>query len=222
MSTGGSSRERVHALAAFVPLALASVVHLVEHVQVFRGRAAWMASYHALSLAPWSRAYQLAVVAGIALWAVFTTTTLLRRGPLPGAARDDDGPLVRGLGALVPWVSPLAVTFVLGHAAWLLSISLGGREPGEMHALLLASFGLPWVLAVQAVGLAAVSLHLAATLPALTTAFDVTPSASGRTSAAIVGAAFALVVFIAFGQLIGYLGTGTGTFWPVAVPSLAG
>jgi hypothetical protein len=70
---------------------------------------------------------------------------------------------------------------------------------------------------VHAVGLVAVAWHLAAALPDGLEAAGVIATHEGRRSTRMLAVVIGLCLLALTAQLTGWLGTGAGTFWPIAV-----
>lgn len=208
---------RAHALVATVPLLAWSAFHVWEQWAAFRGRLAWMSRMRATSTGAMLAVELLLGVLPLVVWAALHVRALVRRQRLPGTGRDDDGPLAQGLGLVAPWASSIALAFLLWHVGWLWGAKVMGSAPVEIYDAMQRTLGLPWALVVHAVGIGAVAWHLAAALPDGLEAAGVFSSAEGRKSARIVTAVAGVCLFVLFAQLAGWLGTGTGTFWPIAV-----
>jgi len=210
---------RLRTALAALPLALYTVLHLAEQWAVFDGRSAWVARMHRTSRGPVALAVELVVIlAPLALTAVWTVRDLLARRPLPGAARPDDTGVVRVLGRLAPFGTVLALVFLAVHVGTLWGPKVFASAT-ELQTWRTLQVGLasPAMLVFHAVGLTAVAVHLAASLPAAFVALGWVRSDEGRRSAWLVASVFALCVWVLAAQLVGWIGTGTGTFWPITV-----
>lgn len=210
---------RVHAAAATLPLLVWGAFHVWEQWAVFRGRLAWLARMRATSSG-------LAVVAEIAfgvvpllVWVMLHVRARLRGERVPGALRDDErgDPLAVGLGTLAPLASVVAMAFVFWHVAWLWGSKLAGAASAETYDAMQRTLGLPWALVVHAIGLFAVAWHLAAALPDGLEAIGLLDTVEGRRAARALSVVIGLCLYALTAQLVGWLGTGLGTFWPIAV-----
>lgn len=216
-----ASREerlaRAHALVATVPLLAWSAFHLWEQWAAFRGRLAWMVRMRMTSPGIGTAAELVLGVLPIVVWAALHVRARVRGDRLPGASREGDEPLGRGLGAVGPTASTVAILFLLWHLGWLWGQRMLGASLVEVYDSMQRTLGLPWALVLHAFGLAAVAWHLAAALPDGLEAAGVVSSAEGRRSTRLVTLVVGLCLFVLTAQLVGWLGTGTGTFWPISV-----
>ncbi len=208
---------RLHALVATVPLFVWGVFHVWEQWAAFRGRLAWLARMRTTSSGVGLAAEIVVGVLPLVVWAVLHVRARVKGERLPGAARDGDEPLGRGLGLVAPWASTVAILFLLFHVAWLWAAKMSGASSVELYDAMQRTLGLPWALVLHAIGLAAVAWHLAAALPDGLEAAGVVSTPEGRGSARIVTVVIGLCLFVLTAQLTGWLGTGTGTFWPIDV-----
>lgn len=208
---------RVHALVATVPLLFWAAFHVWEQWAAFRGRLAWLVRMRATSSGLWVAAEIVVGVLPLVVWAVLHVRARVRGERLPGASREGDEPLGRGLGLVAPWASTVAILYLLAHVAWLWAAKMTGASPVELYDSMQRTLGLPWVLVASAFGLAAVAWHLAAALPDGLEAAGVVSTPEGRRSTRIVTVVIGLCLFVLTAQLTGWLGTGTGTFWPIDV-----
>lgn len=208
---------RLHAIVATVPLLAWSVFHVWEQWAVFRGRLSWLVRMRSTSAGPALAFEVLLGVLPLVLWAVLHVRARVRGERLPGAARPEDEPLGQGLGLVGPWASSVALVFLGWHVGWLWGAKVMGAAPVEVYDAMQRTLGLPWALVVNAVGLAAVAWHLAAALPDGLEAGGIVTTPDGRRSARIVTLVVGLCLFVLTAQLTGWLGTGTGTFWPISV-----
>lgn len=208
--------ERTHALLAIAPLAWA-LFHLIEQWSVFRGRLAWLAQMRATS-SNFATALEVALaVLPILAWAGLHVHALVSRRSIPGRVTHDEGALALGLSALQPVASSAALLFLGWHVVWLWVPKVLGAAPIETYDAMQRTMGLPWALALHAFGLAAVLWHLAAALPDGLTAMGMLRTDEGRRGARTVAVVLALALFVLFAQMVGWVGTGTGTFWPIQV-----
>jgi len=208
---------RVHALVATVPLLAWSAFHVWEQWAAFRGRLAWMVRMRATST---GMAIAVEVALGVlplVIWAVLHLRARLRGDRLPGASREGDDALGLGLGAVAPFASTVALAFLLWHVGWLWAQKLLGASTVEVYDAMQRTLGLPWALVLHAFGLGAVAWHLAAALPDGLEAAGLTSSTEARRSTRIATIVVGLCLFVLTAQLVGWLGTGTGSFWPIAV-----
>lgn len=208
---------RVHALVATVPLLVWSVFHVWEQWAAFRGRLAWLVRMRSTSAGAMIALEVLLGVLPLVVWAVLHVRARVVGERLPGAARGGEGPLADGLGLVGPLASSVAIVFLLWHVGWLWAAKLGGAAPVELYDALQRTLGLPWALVLHAVGLAAVAWHLAAALPDGLEAAGVVSTPEGRRSTRIVTVVIGVCLFVLAAQLVGWLGTGAGTFWPIQV-----
>lgn len=208
--------ERTHAILAIAPLGWA-LFHLVEQWSLFRGRLAWLAQMRATS-GNFATSLEIALaVLPILAWAGLHARALVLRRPIPGSVTRDEGGLALGLSALQPVASSLALLFLGWHVVWLWVPKLLGAAPVETYDAMQRTLGLPWALGLHAFGLAAVLWHLAAALPDGLTAMGLLRTDEGRRGARTVAVVLALALFVLFAQMVGWVGTGTGTFWPIEV-----
>lgn len=211
-----SGLERAHAVLAIAPLGWA-LFHLVEQWSLFRGRLAWLAQMRATS-GTFATSLEVALaVLPIVAWAGLHLRALVLRKALPGQTVKDEGALARGLGAVQPLASSLALLFLGWHVIWLWVPKLLGAAPIEAYDAMQRTLGLPWALGLHAFGLAAVLWHLATALPDGLTAMGLVRTDEGRRGARTVGVAIGLALFVLFAQMVGWIGTGVGTFWPIQV-----
>ncbi|MBX7190780.1 MAG: hypothetical protein K1X94_01905 [Sandaracinaceae bacterium] len=208
---------RLHAIVATVPLAAWAVFHVWEQWAAFRGRLAWLVRMHSTSSGPAVAAELLVGVAPLLARAALHVGALVRRERLPGMAREGDTALGVGLGFLAPWASSVAILFLLWHVAWLWGAKVMGADSVELYDAMQRTLGLPWALVLHAVGLGAIAWHLAAALPDGLEAVGLVTGPESRSSARTVTLAIGLCLFVLTAQLVGWLGTGTGTFWPIQV-----
>lgn len=208
---------RVHAIVATVPLLFWGAFHVWEQWAAFRGRLAWLVRMRATSNGVGLAAEILLGVLPLVLWSALHVRARLRGERLPGAARESDEPLGKGLGLVGPWASSVALAFLAFHVVWLWGAKMMGAAPVELYDMMQRTLGLPWALVLHAVGLAAVAWHLAAALPDGLEAAGVVSTPEGRRSTRIVTLVIGLCLFVLTAQLTGWLGTGTGTFWPIDV-----
>jgi hypothetical protein len=210
---------RLHAAVAALPLTVWACFHLWEQWAVFAGRDPWIERMRATSRGPIAIAIELLViVAPLAVWAALTIRAALRRERSLLAARDDDAGLVRAIGLLAPIGSVLAIAFLSIHVAHLWGAKVfGGASELELWAMLTHELGRPWMLVLYAIGLTGVALHLVGAIPAALEGLGWISTPAARRSAMLVSAALALAIWILSVQLTGWLGTATGTFWPIEV-----
>ncbi len=209
--------RRLHAIVATLPLLAWGAFHVVEQWALFGGRLAWLVRMRTTSSGAAIALEVLIGVLPIVLWALLHARARLVGERLPGASRDGDGALARGLGAIEPWASPVAIGFLLWHVGWLWGAKLLGAQPVELYDTLQRTLGLPWALVVHAIGLTAIAWHLAAALPDGLEAARLVRTAPGRRSAYVVSVAFGACLLVLYAQLVGWIGTGAGTFWPITV-----
>lgn len=208
--------ERTHAILAIAPLGWA-LFHLVEQWSLFRGRLAWLAQMRATS-GTFATSLEIALaVLPILAWAGLHVHALVLRKPIPGRVTHEEGALASGLSALQPLASSLALIFLGWHVLWLWVPKLLGAAPIETYDAMQRTMGLPWALGLHAFGLVAVLWHLAAALPDGLTAMRLLRTDEGRRGARTVAVVLALALFVLFAQMVGWVGTGTGTFWPIQV-----
>lgn len=208
---------RLHAVIATVPLLVWGAFHLWEQWAVFRGRLAWLARMRTTSTGA-AVALEIALaVLPLVVWAVLHVRARVLGHRVPGDARERDDALGRGLGTVATVASPVALLFLLWHVGWLWGAKMLGAAPVELYDAMQRTLGLPWALVLHAFGLGAVGWHLAAALPDGLEAAGVISSPEGLRSARIVTVTMGLALFVLFAQLVGWLGTGAGTFWPIAV-----
>lgn len=206
---------RLHAIVATVPLLAWGTWHVWEQWAAFRGRLAWLVRMRSNGAA-----LPIEVLFGVLpvlVWAVLHVRARVRGERLPGATHERDGPLGRGLGTIAPWASSVAIVFLLWHIAWLWGAKVMGAAPVELYDAMQRTLGLPWALVWNAVGLAAIAWHLAAALPDGLAAAGVLSRPDARRSAQLVTVVIGVCLFVLTAQLTGWLGTGTGTFWPISV-----
>lgn len=213
------SSPRFHAAIAALPLAVWTVFHLWEQWAVFAGRDAWTARMSATSRGPLAIATELAlIVVPLVVWGGLTVRALVARESLPGAARPDDHGAVRVVGRLAPLAAVGSIAFLAVHLAQVWAPKLiASATTTEQWVVLTHALGRPELLAIYAVGLSAVALHLAASLPAALEALGVVTTAGARRSAMLVSVTFGLCAWILAAQLTGWLATGAGTFWAIDV-----
>jgi hypothetical protein len=191
--------------------------HVWEQWAAFRGRLAWLVRMRATSAGPMIALEVLLGVLPLLVWAVLHVRARVVGERLPGAAREGEGPLAEGLGLVGPVASSVALVFLLWHVGWLWIAKVRGAAPVELYDMLQRTLGLPWALVLHAIGLAAVAWHLAAALPDGLEAAGVVSTPEGRRSTRIVTLVVGLCLFVLCAQLVGWLGTGAGTFWPIQV-----
>ena len=208
---------RLHAAIATWPLLVWGAFHVWEQSALFRGRLAWLVRMRATSSGLAVGAELVLGVLPLVLWALLYLRAVVLRHAQPGATRDGDDALGRGLGAIAPVATPVAIAFLLWHVGWLWGEKVLGAASVEVYDTMQRSFGLPWALVVHAFGIAAVAWHLAAALPDGLEAAGVITTPEGRRSARTVGVTIGVCGFVVLAQLVGWLGTGTGTFWPITV-----
>jgi hypothetical protein len=208
---------RAHAILATVPLLFWGAFHVWEQWALFRGRLAWLVRMRSTSTGFGLTAEIVLGVLPLVAWAVLHVRARVIGQRLPGAARENDEPLGKGLGFLGPWASSVAIVFLLWHLGWLWGAKVMGASFVELYDAMQRTLGLPWALVIHAIGLAAVGWHLAAALPDGLEAAGIVSSPEGRRSTRIVTLVIGLCLFVLTAQLTGWLGTGTGTFWPIDV-----
>lgn len=203
-------------MLAIAPLGWA-LFHLVEQWSLFRGRLAWLAQMRATS-GNFATSLEVALaVTPILAWAGLHVRALVLKSPLPGRVTRDEGALAGGLSALQPLASSLALLFLGWHVIWLWVPKLLGAAPIETYDTLQRTMGLPWALGIHAFGLAAVLWHLATALPDGLSAMGLVRTDEGRKGARTIGVVLGLALFVLFAQMVGWIGTGVGTFWPIHV-----
>ncbi len=208
---------RLHAIVATVPLSAWAVFHVWEQWSAFRGRLSWLVRMHGTSTGIAIGAELVVGVLPLVLWAVLHVRALVLRQRLPGMARENDTPLGQGLGIVAPYASSVALLFLLWHVGWLWGAKVMGAAPVELYDAMQRTLGLPWALVLNAVGLGAIAWHLAAALPDGLEAAGVVSSPEARASTRTVTLVIGVCLFVLTAQLTGWLGTGTGTFWPIDV-----
>lgn len=210
---------RLHAAIAAMPLAVWTAFHLWEQWAAFAGRDAWVARMGETSRGPGAITAELAlVVAPILVWAALTLRSLIARQALPGAAREEDRGAVRVVGRLAPLAAVAAIAFLVIHLAQLWAPKLiSGASTTEQWVVLTHALGRPEMLVIYAAGLSAISLHLAAAIPAALEALGLVTTPEGRRSTMLVSVTFGVCAWILAAQLVGWLGTGAGTFWAIDV-----
>ncbi|WP_157068990.1 hypothetical protein [Sandaracinus amylolyticus] len=208
---------RAHALVAALPLALWLVFHLWEQWSVFGGRDAWIARMASTSRGPLAIAIELVVIAALVAWAALTVRALVRREPLPGAAREDDAGIVRAIGRLAPFASLASIVFLVIHVATMWAPKLAGADLVAQWVTLTHALGRPEVLVLHALGLTVIALQLVTSIPAALEALGLVRTERARRSSMLVAATLALCVWLLAAQLVGWLGTGVGTFWAISV-----
>ncbi len=194
--------------------------HLWEQWAAFAGRAAWLERMHGTSGSVGMRVAEvLGGVLPVLALAVLGGRAIAAGGPLPGhAEHDDDGALVRFLGRASKPALALTAAFLLVHVGWLWAPrALGTTSLAEGYEALRVAAGTPFLLVVHAVGLCAVAVHVAASLPAWLVVSGIVESREGRRSAALLGAGLSACLLVLLVQLYGWHATGTGTVWPVRV-----
>jgi hypothetical protein len=208
---------RLHAVIATVPLLVWGAFHVWEQWAAFRGRLAWLARMRTTSTGAAIAVEIVVAVLPLVVWAVLHVRARVLGYRVPGDAREGDDGLGRGLGTVSTLASPVAIVFLLWHVGWLWGAKVLGAAPVELYDAMQRTLGLPWALIVHAFGIGAVAWHLAAALPDGLEAAGVISTPEGLRSARIVTITVGLALFILFVQLVGWLGTGAGTFWPITV-----
>lgn len=214
-----TSLSRFHAVIASLPLALWTVFHLGEQWAAFGGSEAWAERMHATSRGPLAIALEVVVIVlPVLAWGTLTLRAAVLRQPIPGAAREGDRGAVRVVGRLAPIAAVVALFFLSVHVGhlWLPKLLRGASE-SEQWLALTHELGRPALLVLYGIGLTAVALHLAASIPAGLEALGWIPTPDARRAAMLVSSVLALSVWILGVQLVGWLGTGTGTFWAIDV-----
>jgi hypothetical protein len=209
--------KKVLAIASSIPLGTQLLFHLWEEWSVFDGRWAFIARHGATSSVVATLAELVLFIVPLVVWAGLLARALVRRASIPGEARPGDGAVARALGSVIRVVSPVAAAFVLFHAGmfWGGRV-LFGETPLRSYDLLQVTMGRPFHLVVWGIGIPAVLWHVAATLPDGLEAAGIVGE-SGRRQAHVVTAVLGACLFVLYAQLAGWLATGTGTFWPIAI-----
>lgn len=212
-------RARLHPLLAALPLGLWTVFHLWEQWSAFGGREAWLARMRQTSGGTLATLIELVlVVVPLAVWAGLAIADLVRRRPLPGAAREGDPLLAAALGRAAPFATIAAIAFVAIHVAHLWGPKLvRGASELETWSALTHDLGTAPMLAIYAIGLTAVAIHLAVAIPAALESLGWIARPPARTQALLVSTVFALCAWVLAAQLFGWLATGHGTFWSIEV-----
>jgi hypothetical protein len=211
---------RLHALVGSVPLLAWGLFHVWEQWAAFDGRLAWLARMRATSSGLGAVAEVAVGVLPLALWAGLHVRARVLGERIPGAAREGDDALGLALGTVATVATPAALLFLGWHVGWLWGARMLGAAPVELFDAMQRTLGLPWALVLHAFGLAAVAWHLAAALPDALEAGGVISSPEALRSARIVTLTVGLALFVLTVQLVGWLGTGAGTFWPITVTPL--
>lgn len=196
------------------------VLHLWEQWAAFAGRAAWLERMHGTSGSVGMRIAELVGgVLPIVALAVLGGRALAAGGPLPGHQVDaDDGALVRFLSRAAKPALVTTVAFLVVHVGWLwLPRALGQASLGEGYEALRVAAGTPALLVVHAIGLSAVAVHVAASVPAWLVSSELVTTRGARRSAALAAAGLGTCLLILLVQLYGWHATGAGTVWPVRV-----
>ncbi|MFN7698619.1 MAG: hypothetical protein ACK6CU_00140 [Deltaproteobacteria bacterium] len=207
---------RLHAIVATAPLLVWGAFHVWEQWAAFRGLRMWLVRMRSTSSGAMVGIELVLGVLPLVLWALLHVRARVLRERLPGAARGE-GALDAGLGLVAPFASSVAIVFLLWHVGWLWGAKMRGAAPVELYDALQRTLGLPWALVVHAVGLVAVAWHLAAALPDGLEAAGVIATLEGRRSTRMLAVVIGLCLLALTAQLTGWLGTGAGTFWPIAV-----
>ncbi|MDW8246730.1 MAG: hypothetical protein RMJ84_09130 [Sandaracinaceae bacterium] len=210
------NRYRLHAATSTVFPGVWACFHLWEQWALFDGKEAWLARMHRTSTGWLVPVEVIFGLIPLGLWTLLHCIAIWRRESIPGQASWEEGKLAFGLGWLVPLVSPLAIAFVLWHALWLWGMKAQGAALLELSDAMERTVGLPWALVIHAFGLFAFSWHLAAALPDGLEAMGLVKRES-KPFVRPFGVALALALFVSSAQLIGWIGTGSGTFWPLPV-----
>lgn len=186
---------------------------------MFAGREAWTARMSGTSRGAVAIATELAiVVVPLVVWATLTLRALVAREALPGAARDEDQGAVRVVGRLAPYAAIASLVFLAVHVGHLWAPKLfAGASVTEQWIALTHEIGRPEMLVAYAIGLSALALHLGAALPAALQALGLIATPEARRSAMLVSVVFGLCAWLLAAQLVGWLGTGAGTFWAIDV-----
>ena len=194
--------------------------HLWEQWAALAGRAAWLERMHGTSGSVGMRIAELVGgVLPVVVLAVLTGRALAAGGPLPGHEVDEsDGPLVVFLSRVAKPALVLTVAFLVLHVGWLwLPRALGQASLGEGYEALRVAAGTPALLVVHAVGLSAVAVHVAASLPAWLVSAGIVTTRVSRRSAALAALGLSACLLVLSVQLYGWHATGAGTVWPVVV-----
>jgi hypothetical protein len=211
---------RLHAIVSCVPLLVWAAFHVWEQWAAFDGRLAWLARMRATSSGLGGLAEVVLGVLPLVLWAVLHVRARIVGQRIPGGLREGDDGLGRALGTVATVATPAALLFLGWHVGWLWGARMLGAAPVELYDAMQRTLGLPWALVLHAFGLAAVAWHVAATLPDALEAGGAITSPEGLRSARIVTVTLGLALFVLTAQLVGWLGTGAGTFWPITVTPL--
>lgn len=220
LSVSPDAREPV-ALATLSVVAIVPwlLFHLWEQWSALAGRSEWLARMNGTSTGVMRLLEGIfGVLLPIAL-AVLTARAIVRGGALPGhAVDDDDGALVRGLARTSKPALVTTLVFLIIHVGWLWAPRAIGRVSlAEVYEALRIAAGTPGLLLVHAIGLSAVGLHVAASIPAWLVATRRVTTRATRRSAALVSSGLALSLLVLLTQLYGWHATGTGTVWPIRV-----
>ena len=216
--SSGLAVDRLHALVALSPFVWGAF-HLWEQWTLFHGHEAWLERMRATSIGSVARLSELVLgVAPIVLWGLLLARDLVTRRRIPSQGALDDTGVLRALGLLARPAAVVACAALLAHVVHLWAPGLvEGRTLTERLDRLSTTLGLAPALVAHAVALTALAWHLAASVPAALCSLGLAPSAEARRSAALVSVALAASFFVLAAQLVGWVGTGAGTFWPVTI-----
>lgn len=222
MAAPDDRETRALAMLSSLPMAGQLLFHLWEQWSIFAGRFAYVDRLASTTTGLGTLLELVLFVLPLAAWMVLLARALVRRGRLPGQAREGDPAVARALGGVIPVVSPIAALALALHVVLLWGGRLShGERPVWTYDLLRTVLGQPLWLGVHAVLVFAVPWHLAATLPdGLEAAGLVGPES--RRSSYLVSSVLGACLFVLFAQLAGWLATGLGTFWPIRIVSDAG
>lgn len=218
MGTDAREKKALAVLGA-LPIAFLLLFHLWQEWSVFGGRTSFVVRHGATSTPFATLLEVLLFVLPMAAWVALLGRAIAGGRALPGQPREGDPPLVRLLGGVVRFVSPVAALFFLVHAGTYFGGRLArGESPLWAYDLLHTTMGQPLWLVLNGLGVSASCWHLAATLPDGLEAAGLV-GAEGRRSAYWVSAVLGLCLFVLYAQLAGWLATGVGTFWPIELVS---
>jgi succinate dehydrogenase/fumarate reductase cytochrome b subunit len=214
-----SPSRRFHAVIAALPLAIWTLFHLWEQWAAFAGSDAWLARMRTTSEGAIAIAIEVVAIAlPLAIWAALTLRAAIRREPLPGAAATGDRGFALALGRLAPIACVVALLFLAIHVGHLWGPKIvRGASALESWAAITHDLGRPWMLVLYAIGLAAIALHIAVSIPAALVALGWIASDEARRQALLVSSVLALSIWVLAVQLTGWVATGTGTFWAIDV-----
>jgi len=208
---------RLRAVIAAVPLGLWSVWHVWEQWAAFGGTEAWLARMRETSRGP-AIALEVLVVLALAGWALLVIADRRAGRPPMGQAPPQDQGAEGLLRRLAPTAALVSIVFLVFHVGQFWAPKMfGGATDLETWRTVTHAVGRPVVLAAYALGLTAIAVHLTAAIPGALAALGWLERPEARRGAVLVAAVCALCLWALAVQLTGWVGTGHGTLWPIAV-----